>query len=162
VNDYARGNCTVGKEIIDPTLDRIRELADRRPGLQGFLVFHSFGGGTGADFGSLLLEQLSVGYDKNSKLEFTVYATLQGTTAVVEPCDWIPATEAMIDHSDCAFIVDNAASGDLCRRALDIERPTHTDLNRLIGRVASSLTAPLRFDGAPNVDFAEFQTNLAL
>jgi hypothetical protein len=30
----------------------------------------------------------------------------------------------MIDHSDCAFMVDNEALYDLCRRALDIERPT--------------------------------------
>ena len=43
---------------------------------------------------------------------------------------------------------------------LDIERPTHTNLNRLVGQVISSLTASLRFDGALNVDITEFQTNL--
>src|SRR5688572_19091661 len=48
----------------------------------------------------------------------------------------------------------------LCRRNLDIERPTYTNLNRLIGQVVSSLTASLRFDGALNVDISEFQTNL--
>jgi tubulin alpha len=66
----------------------------------------------------------------------------------------------MIDHSDCAFMVDNEALYDLCRPALDIERPTYTNLNRLIGQVVSSLTASLRFDGALNVDITEFQTNL--
>jgi tubulin alpha len=45
-------------------------------------------------------------------------------------------------------------------RALDIERPTYTNLNRLIGQVVWSLTASLRFDGAMKVDFTEFQTNL--
>ena len=48
----------------------------------------------------------------------------------------------------------------MCRRSLDIERPTYTNLNRLVGQVVSSLTASLRFDGALNVDIAEFQTNL--
>jgi hypothetical protein len=47
-NNYARGHYTVGKEIIDLTLDRIRKLADQCTGMQGFLIFHSFGGGTGA------------------------------------------------------------------------------------------------------------------
>merc|ERR1712110_657485 len=42
----------------------------------------------------------------------------------------------------------------------DIERPTYTNLNRLIGQIVSSITASLRFDGALNVDLTEFQTNL--
>jgi cell division protein FtsZ len=47
-NNYARGHYTVGKEIIDLVLDRLRKLADQCTGLQGFLIFHSFGGGTGS------------------------------------------------------------------------------------------------------------------
>ena len=43
-NNYARGHYTVGKESIDLVLDRIRRVADQCTGLQGFLVFHSFGG----------------------------------------------------------------------------------------------------------------------
>ena len=43
-NNYARGHYTVGKEIVDFVLDRIRKLADQCTGLQGFLIFHSFGG----------------------------------------------------------------------------------------------------------------------
>ena len=159
-NNYARGHYTVGKEIIDLTIDRIRRLADQCSGLQGFLVFHSFGGGTGSGFGSLLLERLSVEYGKKSKLEFTVYTAPQVSTAVVEPYNSVLATHAMIDHSDCAFMVDNEALYNICRNALDIERPTYTNLNRLIGQVVSSLTASLRFEGSLNVDLNEFQTNL--
>jgi tubulin alpha len=126
-NNYARGHYTVGKEIIDLTLDRIRKLADQCTGMQGFLIFHSFGGGTGAGFGSLLLERLSVDYGKKSKLEFTVYPAPQVSTAVVEPYNSILATHAMIDQSDCAFMVDNEALYDRCRRALEIERPTYKE-----------------------------------
>merc|ERR1712021_41436 len=57
-------------------------------------------------------------------------------------------------------MVDNEAIYDICRRNLDIERPTYTNLNRLIGQIVSSITASLRFDGALNVDLTEFQTNL--
>ena len=41
-----------------------------------------------------------------------------------------------------------------------MERPTYTNLNRLIAQIISSITASLRFDGALNVDLNEFQTNL--
>ena len=37
-NNYARGHYTIGKEIVDLVLDRIRKLADQCTGLQGFLL----------------------------------------------------------------------------------------------------------------------------
>ena len=66
-----------GKEIVDLVLDRIRKLADQCSGLQGFLIFHAFGGGTGSGFASLLMERLSVDYGKKSKLEFAIYPSPQ-------------------------------------------------------------------------------------
>jgi tubulin alpha len=40
-NNYARGHYTIGKEIVDLVLDRIRKLSDNCTGLQGFLIQHS-------------------------------------------------------------------------------------------------------------------------
>merc|ERR1712013_371959 len=159
-SNYARGHYTIGKEVVDLVLDRIRKLADQCTGLQGFLLFHSFGGGTGSGFASLLMERLSVDYGKKSKLEFAIYPAPQVATAVVEPYNSILTTHTTLEHSDCAFMVDNEAIYDICRRNLDIERPSYTNLNRLISQIVSSITASLRFDGALNVDLTEFQTNL--
>jgi len=159
-NNYARGHYTIGKEMVDLVLDRIRKLADACTGLQGFVMYHSFGGGTGSGFGSLLMERLSVDYGKKSKLEFCVYPSPQVSSAVVEPYNSILSTHTMLEHSDCCFNVDNEAMYDICRRNLDIPRPTFTNLNRLLAQIISSITASLRFDGALNVDLTEFQTNL--
>jgi tubulin alpha len=159
-NNYARGHYTIGKEIIDQVLDRIRKLSDNCSGLQGFLVFHSFGGGTGSGFTSLLMERLSVDYGKKAKLEFAVYPAPQVSTAVVEPYNSILTTHTTLEHSDCAFMVDNEAIYDICKKNLGVERPSYENLNRLIGQIVSSITASLRFDGALNVDLNEFQTNL--
>ena len=48
----------------------------------------------------------------------------------------------------------------VCRHNLDIERPTYTNLNRLIAQVVSSITASLRFEGSLNFDLNDIQTNL--
>ena len=96
-------------------------------------MFHSFGGGTGSGFTSLLTELLSLNYGKKSKLAFAVYPAPQISTAVVEPYNSILCTHTTLEHSDCAFMVDNEAIYNVCRRNLDIERPTYTNLNRLIG-----------------------------
>jgi tubulin alpha len=146
--------------MIDQVLDKLRKLADQCTGLQGFLLFHSFGGGTGSGFSSLLMERLSVDYGKKSKLEFAIYPAPQISTAVVEPYNSVLTTHTTLEHSDCAFMVDNEAIYDICRRNLDIDRPTYTNLNRLMSQIVSSITASLRFDGALNVDLTEFQTNL--
>jgi tubulin alpha len=159
-NNYSRGHYTVGKEIIDIVLERIRKLSENCSGLQGFLIFNSVGGGTGSGLGSLLLERLSVEYGKKSKLGFTVYPSPQISTAVVEPYNSVLATHSLLEHTDVVVVLDNEAIYDICQKSLNIEKPTYTNLNRLIAQVISSITASLRFDGALNVDITEFQTNL--
>ncbi|KAL1739355.1 Tubulin/FtsZ, GTPase domain-containing protein, partial [Schizophyllum fasciatum] len=159
-NNYARGHYTVGKELIDPVMDKLRRLADNCSGLQGFFVFHSFGGGTGSGFGALLLERLSTDYGKKSKLEFCVYPAPQLSSSVVEPYNSVLTTHTTLEHSDCSFMVDNEAIYDICKKNLGVAQPGFTNLNRLIAQVVSSITASLRFDGSLNVDLNEFQTNL--
>ncbi|PYH47995.1 tubulin alpha chain [Aspergillus saccharolyticus JOP 1030-1] len=159
-NNYARGHYTIGKEMVEDVADRIRRVADNCSSLQGFLIFHSFGGGTGSGFGALLLERLSTEYGKKSKLEFAIYPSPRVSTAVVEPYNAVLSTHSTIENADCTFLVDNEAVYDICRRHLDIPRPSYEHLNRLIAQVVSSITSSLRFDGALNVDLAEFQTNL--
>jgi len=159
-NNYARGHYTVGKEKVDLVLERIRKLADQCDGLQGFMIFHSVGGGTGSGFCSLLLERLSIDYGKKSKLDFCIYPSPQVSTAVVEPYNSVLSTHSLLEHTDCAFLLDNEAIYDICHRSLDIPRPTYSNLNRLIAQVISSLTCSLRFEGSLNMDLNEFQTNL--
>ncbi|KAH7344022.1 alpha-tubulin [Rhizoctonia solani] len=159
-NNYARGHYTIGKELIDGVMDKIRRLADNCSGLQGFFVFHSFGGGTGSGFGALLLERLSTDYGKKAKLEFCVYPAPKLSSSVVEPYNSVLTTHTTLEHSDCSFMVDNEAIYDICKKNLGVSSPGFTNLNRLIAQVVSSVTASLRFDGSLNVDLNEFQTNL--
>ncbi|EPR77979.1 Alpha tubulin [Spraguea lophii 42_110] len=158
-NNYARGHYTAGKEIIEKVTDQIKRIAENCSGLQGFLVFHSFGGGTGSGFGALLMDRLSVEFGKKSKLEFAIYPSPRISTAVVEPYNSILTTHTTLNHFDCSFLVDNEAIYDICKN-LGIAMPHANDLNKCITQVVSSITASLRFPGSLNVDLTEFQTNL--
>lgn len=86
-------------------MDKVRRLADNCNGLQGFFVFHSFGGGTGSGFGALILERLSTDYGKKSKLEFSVYPAPTMANSVVEPYNSVLTTHTTLEHSDCSFMV---------------------------------------------------------
>ncbi|CAI7647889.1 unnamed protein product [Penicillium manginii] len=131
---------------MEGVVDRIRRVADNCASLQGFLLFHSFGGGTGSGLGALLLERLSAEYSKNTKLKFVVYPSPHVATAVVEPYNAVLSTHDSIEHSDCTFLIDNEA----------VIRASQ----RLVAQVVSSVTSSLRFNDALNVDLNEFQTNL--
>jgi len=159
-NNFARGHYTVGKELVDVILDKIRKMADQCAGLQGFLLFHAVGGGTGSGLGALLLERLSVDYGKKSKLGFTIFPSPQVSTAIVEPYNTVLSTHALLEHTDVDIILDNEAIYDITKRSLGLQRPTYANLNRLISQVVSALTCSLRFEGSLNVDINEFQTNL--
>uniref|UniRef100_K1PLU2 Tubulin alpha-1A chain n=1 Tax=Magallana gigas TaxID=29159 RepID=K1PLU2_MAGGI len=78
--------------------------------------------------------------DPTWSLQFT---PLPVSTALVEPYNSILTTHTTLEHSDCTVMVDKEAIYDICRRNLDIERPTYTNLNRLIGQIVSPITASL-------------------
>ncbi|KAK7242469.1 tubulin-like protein [Aureococcus anophagefferens] len=105
-NNYARGHYTIGKEIVDLVLDRIRKLADNCTGLQGFLAFHATGGGTGSGLGSLILERLSVDYGRKSKLSFCISPAPQISNAVVEPYNSVASSLTASLRFDGALNVD--------------------------------------------------------
>jgi tubulin alpha len=159
-NNFARGHYTVGKEIIDKVSDRLRKLVDNCSNVQGFVINHSVGGGTGSGLGALILERIAVDYRKKSKLGFEVYPSPNMSTCVVEPYNALLTTHWLLDHTEVSVLLDNEAIYDLCQKNLNIQRPSYENLNRLISKVISSMTASLRFEGELNVDLNEFQTNL--
>jgi hypothetical protein len=86
----------------------------RRPvhRMHGFQIFHSFGSG----FESLLLEPMLVYSGNTTELEFTFYSVSHVSTVVVAPYNSVLVTQATIEDSDCALMVDTEAPLDLCGR----------------------------------------------
>jgi len=159
-NNFARGHYTVGKEMIDKVNDRLRKLVDNCDNVQGFVVNHSVGGGTGSGLGALILERIAVDYRKKSKLGFEVYPSPTISTCVVEPYNALLTTHWLLDHTEISIVLDNEAIYEICQKDLSLKRPDYDTLNRMIAKSVSSMTASLRFAGELNVDLNEFQTNL--
>lgn len=72
-NNFARGYHTVGREMSYTVADKILKLVESCPNLAGFIVVHSFGGGTGSGLTSLMMEHLLEEFSKKSRIEFIVY-----------------------------------------------------------------------------------------
>ncbi|TNV78712.1 hypothetical protein FGO68_gene9876 [Halteria grandinella] len=147
-NNFARGHYTIGKKMIDLALDRVRRLADFCASLQGIFLFNSVGGGTGSGFGTLLLERLSVDYPKVPKFVYSIFPSPQLASAIVEPYNTILACNHTIEHAQASVLFDNQALYDISIRNLDLERPSFSNINRLIAQMISCQTTSLRFEGS--------------
>ncbi|MEJ1277490.1 hypothetical protein NN561_008407 [Cricetulus griseus] len=131
-NNYAHGRYTTGKKITDLVLDRICKLADQCTGLQGFLVFYSFGGGTGSGFTPLLMEQLSVDYERSPSWSSPSTQSPRFPPLWLNPS--IPSSPHTLEHSDCAFMVDEAIY-DICHRTLTLSIQPTLNLTTLLARL---------------------------
>merc|ERR1712165_90407 len=159
-NNFARGHYTVGKELMDVVNDRVRKMVDNSENVQGFIVNHTVGGGTGSGMGMLILERLAVDFRKKSKIGFEIYPSPNISPCIVEPYNGLLSTHWLLDHTDVSLILDNEALYHIGQKNLDLKSLSYGQLNRLIAKVVSSMTAALRFEGELNVDMNEFQTNL--
>merc|ERR1712157_620771 len=76
------------------------------------------------------------------------------------PYNSMLSTHWLLDHTEVSIVLDNEAIYEIIQKQLDQDRPSYADINVIISKVVSSMTAALRFDGELNVDLGEFQTNL--
>ena len=159
-SNYARAYFTLGHELIEHVLNQIRRLVEQTHSLQGFLVFHSLGGGTGSGFTSLLMERLTRDYGKKTRLEFAVFPSPKLSTVLTEPYNAVLNTHMSLEFADCVFLVDNEALWNICRERLHLRQANFVNINRLIAQVISSVTAGSRFPNSSSADFLAFQTNL--
>jgi len=79
-NEDSANNCfkahyTLGKEIVEGSIEIIRRQIEQCDSLEGLVIHSSFVGGTGSGLTSLLQERLSVDLGKVKKVNNALYAS---------------------------------------------------------------------------------------
>ena len=159
-NNWAKGHYTEGAELVEPTLDIVRRQAESCDCLQGIQLMHSLGGGTGSGLGTLLLDQIRQEYPDRMIATMSVFPSPKVSDTVVEPYNTMLALQALSDHADETFVIDNEALYDICFKTLKLSTPTYADLNHLISAAMSGVTACIRFPGQLNADLRKLAVNL--
>jgi tubulin alpha len=72
-SNYGRGHNSLGSELIEMTMDRVRRVAECCECLQGFISYRSIGGGTGSGYGTLIQEKIMDEFGKSSRHEFNIF-----------------------------------------------------------------------------------------
>lgn len=159
-SNFARGHYTIGREKIDEVSEKVRQAADCCENLQGFLINHAIGGGTGSGLGVLVLERLGVDFTKKSRVGFEILPSPNQSNCIVEPYNALLSTHWLLDHTEVSLVMDNEAFYGICQKSLDIPRPSYSHVNRLIARAQSAVTANMRFGGELDATLSQLRTNL--
>lgn len=158
-NNWARGYNVEGERVIDQIMNTIDSAVEKTEALQGFLITHSIGGGSGSGLGSLIIERLRQAYPKKKIFTFSVVPSPLISDAAVEPYNAILSLQKIRENADCAVLLDNEALFRIAKTRHQ-RSPNYMDLNHIVALIMSSVTASLRFPGRLNTDLGEFVTNL--
>lgn len=158
-NNWARGYNVEGERIIDQIMNVIDAAVEKTKSLQGFMITHSIGGGSGSGLGSLILERLRQAYPKKRIFTFSVAPSPLISDSAVEPYNAVLTLQRILDNADAAVLLDNEALFRIAKSKLH-RSPNYMDLNQIIALIMSSVTASLRFPGKLNTDLSEYVTNL--
>lgn len=132
-------------EILEHFGDQIRKLVEACDSLEGFITYHSLGGGSGSGFTSMVSEQLDIEFKKKAQLEVAVTPGDKMSISSVEPYNAILNLHALMDHVDVCFLMDNDQVHDICKRQLGIVHPTFDNINCVIAQYVSYVTSNFRF-----------------
>lgn len=147
-------------KIKDDIMDRVRLATDLCQNLQGFFVFHSFGGGTGSGVGCEVLHELHEHFEKKVIFQPVIYPSAQFSSSIVEPYNTIFATFYMRDVVDVSLMLDNQAAYRMCSKNLGINNPDFSHVNRIISQCVSACTTSLRYETQLHATLNEIVTNL--
>ena len=159
-NSYAKGYNGEGRDIIDNIMTQIKKEVEKCSSLQGFIMTHAIGGGTGGGLGALIMERIKEEYPKKILMSFTILPSPLLSDAVVEPYNAILSLDKLIQYADETVVIDNHALFQIVTKNMGIEDPMYDDLNQVISQALSDITASLRFSGSLNTDMKEFLVNL--
>ncbi|KER26208.1 hypothetical protein T265_06490 [Opisthorchis viverrini] len=159
-NNFARGNITIGKKMIDKIMERVRKAVEQTDLLQGFVATHSCSGGTGGGLTAYIFQCLSSDYEKNSIVQLPIYPSPQHANTIVEPYNTVLHLDQAVDAVKLSTMMDNEAIGEVCRRNLMHRQPTFHTLNQVIALLTSSLLSPIRYPGCLTAGLPELETNL--
>ena len=159
-NNWAKGHYTEGAELVDQAMDVLRREAESCDCLQGFQLTHSLGGGTGSGMGTLLLSKIKEEFPDRMIMTYSVFPSANVSDTVTEPYNTTLSVNQLLENVDEVVVLDNEALCNICTQSLNLKTPSFSDMNELVSKAMSGITACLRYPGQLNSDLRKLAVNL--
>eukprot|EP00882_Tetradesmus_deserticola_P008036 GHRQ01008465.1.p1 GENE.GHRQ01008465.1~~GHRQ01008465.1.p1 ORF type:complete len:484 (+),score=208.82 GHRQ01008465.1:280-1731(+) len=187
-NNWAHGHHGYGPQYRDALLGRLRTAAEAADSLQGFLLLHSLGGGTGSGLGTYLLGLLEEEFPEVFRFSAPVFPS-EDDHVVTSPYDAALAAACLVESASCVLPVENQALAAISSR-LEVATAKGTAaagsglggpgaakssgsgkpaggnaaawdaMNGIAANMLLHLTSSVRFEGTLNTDLNDITMNL--
>lgn len=128
--------------------------------IECFLSFHSFSGGTGSGVTTLVLENLSIKFEKVKKFNVSLYPPTNVSSSTVEIYNLMLSFHTMTEHSNLDFCYDNEAILKYLRNQRGLENAVLEDINQVIIESVLSIFSPIYTDSSEHETTSGSDTNL--
>eukprot|EP01083_Nonionella_stella_P183834 665368_1 len=146
--NFALGYQSVGEQVIETIMDKMRKSIESCDKLQGFMFYRSVSGGTGSGLSALMIEKLTE-EETLKKCYFYEYATYP-TSHEIE--NEMVLYNSLLDHLYTAENVhlslafDNEQIRCITERYLKSYLNGYVAMNEYMSKIISGFTSPFRFD----------------
>jgi tubulin beta len=140
-------------------MDVLRRESEACECLQGFQLTHSLAGGTGSGMGTLLLSKIKEDYPDRMIMSYSVFPSKDSST-ITEPYNTTLSINQLLENVDEVVVLDNEALESICMRSLNVKKPSYDQMNELVAKVMSGITACMRYPGQLNSDLRKLAVNL--
>uniref|UniRef100_A0A1I8FST6 Tubulin domain-containing protein n=1 Tax=Macrostomum lignano TaxID=282301 RepID=A0A1I8FST6_9PLAT len=157
--NYAVGRNAVGRAILPQVSQAVRRQAEACDRLEGLILYHSYGGGTGFRLHAACSWRACATATAGRRC-CRWPCTLHQRT--VEPYNTVACLQACEPLSSGVILLDNEAMYGIIQKYFggSMTSSDYTRANRLCAQLISSLTAGFRFSGEQNATLADISTNL--
>lgn len=116
---FSLGRDNYGRDLKDECMDAVRLIAEQCDHLKGFLMYSSVGGGTGSGLGALMLQSLGEHFGvKTNRMALSIYPADSLSVAPTEPFNALLHTDALLEHANLSFTIENEALLGINKRNL--------------------------------------------
>lgn len=173
-NNWAHGHHVYGPQYRETLLECVRSEVEQCDSLQGFLLLHSMGGGTGSGLGTYLLGALEDAHPEVFRFTVSLFPS-PDDDVVTSPYNATLSLRELIEHASCVMPLENQALFDLVSMVdtktqassarstealLGKEGKPFDRMNNIAANMLLNLTAGMRFAGSLNVDMNDITMNM--
>jgi tubulin gamma len=158
-NNWGAGY-SMGEQVHEEVFDMIDREADGSDSLEGFMLLHSIGGGTGSGLGSFMLERLNDRFPKKLIQTYSVFPNTQSSDVVVQPYNSLLSMRRLTQNADSVVVLDNGALARIAADRLHVQEPSFQQTNQLVSTVMSASTNTLRYPGYMHNDLVGIVASL--
>ncbi|WP_371803663.1 hypothetical protein [Candidatus Lokiarchaeum ossiferum] len=159
-NLFAKGYYSYGTRFMEEIMDKIQKEVDQTEHLQGFIVVHSIGDGTGAGLAPLIMEAIKKKHPKPVMMSYSIVPSQNMDCSTILPYNAILSLDKLTSCADISMIIDNDSIYRIVATQGKENELSESIFDQVLAKALVEITATLRFNSPLNRSMMEMSTNL--